>query len=108
MSGTSPTAPLYATPLVAGSPGCSGVAPGYTVLKTLGNCVPGRPLAMSVSPDNGPKENRYVCVPSPMVAQPSPPEICWHLIAPFTFELGTRYPLAGLVVFVDVNPVGPV
>src|SRR5439155_14341136 len=65
-SGTSPTAPLYVTPLVAGSPGCSGVAPGYTALKTLGNCVPGRPLAMSVSPDNGPKENRYVCVPSPM------------------------------------------
>src|SRR5579862_2444736 len=28
-----------------------------------------------------------------MVAYPSPPEICWHLIAPFTFALGTKYPL---------------
>src|SRR5579864_5263253 len=40
---------------------------------------------MSAKPDKGPKENMYVCVPSPMVEYPSPPEICWHLIAPFTF-----------------------
>src|SRR5215472_2857172 len=57
---------------------------------------------MSSSPDSGPKANRYVCVPSPMDAKPSPPEICWHLIAPFTFVAGIRYPLAPVV-----NVVGP-
>ena len=34
----------------------------------LGNSVPGRPLAMSAIPDNGPKENMKVCVPSAIVA----------------------------------------
>ena len=81
-SGTSPTAPLNVkaprlidappnpdgSSVVAGSPGCSGVAPVYRPLKTLGNCVPGRPRAMSQSPDNGPKENMNVCVPSAIVA----------------------------------------
>jgi hypothetical protein len=71
-SGINPTAPLYVNapapvrPDVAGSPGRTGTGPGYTVLKTLGNSVPGPPLAMSTSPDNGPKENMYVCVPSPI------------------------------------------
>jgi len=37
-----------------------------------------------------------------MDAKPSPPEICWHLIAPFTFVAGIRYPLAPVV-----NVVGP-
>src|SRR6266853_4099862 len=73
-SGTSPTAPLYekvpsaplgyvvvlasAPSVVAGSPGA--ITPVYTVLKTLGNSVPGRPAAISASPDSGPKENMYV------------------------------------------------
>jgi len=74
--------------VVAGSPTCG--VPGKTVLNAFGNCVPGSPFAMSARPDSGPKENMYVCVPSPMVAYPSPPEICWHLIAPFTFPLGMR------------------
>jgi hypothetical protein len=71
-SGINPTAPLYVNapaplrPDVAGSPGRTGTGPGYTVLKTIGNSVPGPPLAMSTSPDNGPKENMYVCVPSPI------------------------------------------
>src|SRR6267143_4692697 len=109
--GTSPTAPLYpnlakaawmqgafvqfeVSTVVAGSPGSSGVAPAYTILKAVGDFVPGRPFAMSAIPDNGPKENMYVCVPSPIVAKPSPPEICWHFMAPFT--------LAGLVGNPDV------
>jgi len=49
---------------------------------------------MFASPDNGPNENMYVCVPSPIVAKPSPPEICWHFMAPFT--------LAGLAGYPDV------
>ena len=75
--GTSPTAPLnlnVASPVVAGSPGSN--VPLYTLLNLSGNCVPGRPLAMSDRPESGPKENMYVCVPSPIVAKPSPPEIC--------------------------------
>src|SRR5947209_15429163 len=77
---------------VAGSPGISGVGPPYGVLNTAGNSVPGCPLAMSVNPERGPNENMYVCVPSPIVANPSPPEICWHLIAPFTFADGVWNP----------------
>src|ERR1035438_8498899 len=69
-SGVKPTAPFQANPPrvgatvsvgtapsdVAGSPGA--IVPGYTLLNTLGNSVPGCPLAISASPDNGPKENR--------------------------------------------------
>src|ERR1700687_1776877 len=76
-------------------------------LNSFGKSVPGWPLAIFVRPDSGPKENMNVCEPSAIVAKPSPPEICWHLIAPFTFALGTRYPLAGLV-FVDLNVVAAV
>jgi hypothetical protein len=69
---------------------------------------------MSVNPDNGPKENMYVCVPSPMVAYPSPPEICWHLMAPFTVDVpnafgggwGTRYPFGPMTNFVAPRYAG--
>jgi hypothetical protein len=84
-----------ASTVVAGSPGSRFDVPVYTVLKTFGNWVPGRPVAMSASPDNGPKANRYVCVPSPIVAYPSPPEICWHLMAPFTLFAVGYLPEAG-------------
>ena len=77
-SAVRPTAPLYvkaapgsnalpgtydvpsslAPSVVAGSPGA--IIPGYTVLKTFGNSVPGWPFAISASPDSGPKENMYV------------------------------------------------
>src|SRR5215472_18030509 len=56
---------------------------------------------MSARPESGPNANRYVCVPSPMVAKPSPPEICWHLIAPFTFAVGTRNP----ALLADLQPL---
>src|SRR6516164_3867903 len=92
-----PFGPVVVPPaLVAGSPGTR--RPGDTVLKSVGNWVPGLPLAMSASPDSGPKENMYVCVPSPIVAYPSPPEICWHLMAPFTFAGAVGYPLAPVYV----------
>jgi hypothetical protein len=94
MSGVSPTAPFHVNPVaefggqtvygdiplvapsvVAGSPRIRGVEqlllsvqPGYGTLKPLGNCVPGRPAAISASPESGPKENMNVCVPSPIVA----------------------------------------
>src|SRR5207237_127309 len=85
-------APLVAPSVVAGSPRWS--TPGYTVLKTFGNSVPSLPAAMSASPDKGPKENMYVCVPSPIVEEPSPPPSCWHLIAPFTgVDDGTTHTL---------------
>jgi hypothetical protein len=68
-------APLVAPSVVAGSPRIRGVEqlllsvqPGYGTLKPLGNCVPGRPAAISASPESGPKENMNVCVPSPIVA----------------------------------------
>src|SRR6266567_6636729 len=77
--------------------------PRNSPLKMFGGSVPGRPIAMSASPDNGPKAKRYVCVPSPIVAKPSPPEICWHLIAPLTLEVGVRYPLGPAA-----KTVGPV
>ncbi len=86
-SGTRPTAPLNengaAVPVVvldlngyevtvvsipsvvAGSPGTR--IPLYTLLNTLGNCVPGRPAAISARPDNGPNENINVCTPLAMV-----------------------------------------
>src|SRR6516164_4726187 len=57
--------PAVPPSVVAGSPRSSTICPavpGYTVLKTSGYCVPGSPAAMSASPDNGPKENMYVCV----------------------------------------------
>src|ERR1700733_2815647 len=101
--------PSFVPSVVAGSPG-EGVAPpllpesvpANVVLKTSGNSVPGWPLAISARPDSGPKEYMNVWVPSPIVEYPSPPEICWHLMAPFTFELGIRYPAAGLLGFVDL------
>jgi hypothetical protein len=83
MSGATPTAPLYVNDpvgrgvgqaghvlatipsVVAGSPGRR--VPGYGVLKVLGNSVPGWPLAMSASPDNGPNENMNVCTPLAIV-----------------------------------------
>src|ERR1700746_3997811 len=102
-------APLYlnvAKPVVAGSPGES--APVYCTLNSFGKSVPGWPLAIFERPDNGPNENMYVWVPSPMVAYPSPPEICWHLMAPFTFLDGARYPVAGLEALVFWNAVAPV
>jgi hypothetical protein len=84
-------APLLAPSVAAGSPRCSGVPqllslvqPGHMVLKTAGNSLPGRPAAMSSRPESGPKENMKVCVPSASVMNPSPPETCWHLMAPFT------------------------
>src|ERR1700686_1342709 len=106
-SGVSPTAPLYpnadklideppapaGSSVVAGSPGISFVGPAYGVLKTVGDSVPAWPFAMSARPDNGPKENMYVCVPSAIVAKPSPPEICWHFMAPFTLAGAVGYPL---------------
>src|ERR1700751_1860377 len=81
MSLVNPTAPLYLNAecgrallgkrnqlelstnpsVVAGSPGCSVPA---GVLNVDGNSVPGSPFAMSARPDNGPKENIYVWVPS--------------------------------------------
>jgi hypothetical protein len=75
-------------PVVAGSPGISWLF--GRVLKTFGYCVPGRPFEMSEMPDSGPNENMYVCVPSAIVEYPSPPEICWHLMAPFARPDGTR------------------
>jgi hypothetical protein len=51
--------------VVAGSPGRR--VPGYVVLKTEGNSVPGKPFAISASPDSGPKENMNVCVPFAIV-----------------------------------------
>jgi hypothetical protein len=84
-------APLVAPSVKAGSPRTNGVEqlaalvqPGYGVLKTYGNWVDGRPAAMSAKPESGPNENMNVCVPSASVMKPSPPEICWHLMAPFT------------------------
>jgi hypothetical protein len=50
--------------------------------------VPGWPFEIFVSPDSGPKENMNVCVPLAIVEYPSPPETCWHLIAPFTLPVG--------------------
>ena len=90
--------------LMAGSPRVS--VPGYGVLKTPGNWDEGRPAATSAKPESGPKENINVCVPSASVMSPSPPEICWHLIAPFTVPgVGTTHccdPVVG-----TVNCVGP-
>src|SRR5437667_236873 len=61
------------------------------LLESAGTGVPGRPVGRSDRPESGTQENRYVCVPSPIVAEPSPPEICWHVIAPVTqLGLGTR------------------
>jgi hypothetical protein len=57
--------PLPAPTLVAGSPGVSVL--GDSTLNSLGKSVPGWPFAILVSPDNGPNENMYVCVPSPIV-----------------------------------------
>src|SRR5215469_11899756 len=97
-------APVTAPSVVAGSPRTS--VPGYGVLKTVGNSAPVLPEAMSASPESGPKENINVCVPSASVMYPSPPDTCWHLIAPFTVPaVGTAHccePVAGLV-----NCVGP-
>ncbi len=63
----------------------------------------GLPAATSASPESGPKENMNVCVPSASVMKPSPPEICWHLIAPFTVPaVGVTYPSRFVV-----NCVGP-
>jgi len=99
--------PVVAPSVVAGSPRVS--VPGYGVLKISGNWVPGRPAAMSARPESGPNENMKVWVPSASVMYPSPPEICWHLIAPLVFAVGvTKPPLVpgGGVVGV-VNCVGP-
>ena len=60
-----PRAAIAAPSVVAGSPGTN--VPGYTLLNTFGNCVPGKPFAMSASPDSGPNENMNVWVPSAMV-----------------------------------------
>src|SRR5207253_4544282 len=75
--------PLLGVAIVAGAPGSSALGDG--TLNSEGKSVPGWPFAILLSPDNGPNENMYVCVPSPIVEKPSPPEICWHLMAPFTF-----------------------
>jgi hypothetical protein len=53
-------------------------------LKTLGTWVDGWPAATSAKPESGPKANMKIWWPSAIVEKPSPPEICWHLIAPFT------------------------
>src|SRR5262249_45196592 len=104
-------APLAAPSVVAGSPRFNGNGPVYGVLKTAGNCVDGRPAATSASPESGPKENMNVCVPSASVINPSPPEICWHLIAPFTVPgCGvTKLPLVptGTPAAGALNCVGP-
>src|SRR4029077_15887610 len=91
-SGTRPIAPLkvYAemdrSPWSTGAPMNIGSIAWLVLswLNSLCTSVPGRPLAIFVRPDNGPKPNRYVCTPSPMVTKPSPPEICWHLMRPPT------------------------
>jgi hypothetical protein len=91
-------APEVAPSLVAGSPGSNGFVqvlvvahPGHGVLKIYGNWVDGRPAATSARPESGPNENMKICVPSPIVERPSPPEICWHLMAPFAdVPLGAR------------------
>jgi hypothetical protein len=82
--------PAVAPSVVAGSPGTKGVVqvelvaqPGHGELKIYGDSLPGRPAAMSAKPESGPNENMKICVPSPIVERPSPPEICWHLMAPF-------------------------
>jgi hypothetical protein len=86
--------------------------PGQGVLKIYGNWDDGRPAATSAKPERGPKENMNVCVPSASVMKPSPPEICWHLMAPFTVpgfgvtkspEVPDGTPAAGVL-----NCVGPV
>src|ERR1700741_1121419 len=83
--------PEIAPSVVAGSPGTSGVAqlelleqPGQGRLKISGTGGDGGPAATSANPESGPNENMNVCVPSASVIKPSPPEICWHLMAPFT------------------------
>src|ERR1700719_1117778 len=87
--------PLVAPSVVAGSPRTSGVGqstpvvvipgqPGKGVLNRFGHWVLGLPAATCARPESGPKENMNVCVPSASVMKPSPPEICWHLMAPFT------------------------
>src|SRR5215469_9221282 len=74
-----------------------------------GNSVPAWPAAMSARPESGPNENMNVCVPSASVMNPSPPEICWHLMAPFAvFPLGATYPpREAFVTATGVNCVGP-
>jgi len=119
--GTSPDVhgefPLVAPSVVAGSPRCNGfeqldplAQPGYGVLKIFGNWVDGRPAATSAKPDRGPNENINVCVPSASVMKPSPPEICWHLMAPFTvLAVGTTKPplVPAGGVLGTINCVGP-
>jgi hypothetical protein len=101
-------APVVAPSVAAGSPRVS--VPGYGVLKIFGNWVAGWPAAISARPESGPNENMNVWVPSPSVIYPSPPEICWHLMAPFTVPaVGvTKPPVvpAGEVAG-TVNCVGP-
>jgi hypothetical protein len=101
-------APVIAPSVEAGSPRVSVL--GYGALKIFGNWVPGWPAAISARPESGPNENMNVWVPSPSVIYPSPPEICWHLMAPFTVPaVGvTKPPVvpAGAVVG-TVNCVGP-
>ncbi len=60
---------------VAGGDGYATMADGtqtymfsFGPLSGLADIASGRPFAMSASPDSGPNENMYVCVPSPMVA----------------------------------------
>ena len=145
MSGVRPTAPFHVNPetgdgghtvygdmplvapsVVAGSPRSSGVAQldplvqlVYGVLKTSGNWVEGRPAATSARPERGPNANMNVCVPSASVMKPSPPEICWHLMAPLAVVpvvapaggVGMTkppcVPAGGLVVDAIANCVGP-
>src|SRR3974390_2465353 len=100
--------------LVAGSPGKRFVIVWvgvtvfvYTVLKTLGGSVPGRPWAISASPDSGPNANMNVCVPFAIVESPPPPDPCWLLIAPFGWGDGTASPPVAPLTGTVVNTVGP-
>src|SRR5437667_10385377 len=87
--------PLLGVAIVAGAPGSSALGDG--TLNSEGKSVPGWPFAILLSPDNGPTENMSGCVPSPIVAKPSPPEICWHLIAPLIFD-GAVYAASELLL----------
>src|SRR5580704_15414098 len=66
---------------------------------------------MPARPESGPNENMKIWLPLPIVEKPSPPEICWHLIAPFTVAgVGvTKSPLvpAGTPGVGALNCVGP-
>src|SRR4029077_8900686 len=81
----------------------------YGLLKTVANSVPGWPFWIAPIPESGPKENIYVWFPSASVIIPSPPEICWHLIAPplsvkVSAGLNVYAPVGSLVAVLTTGP----